>query len=416
MTHMFDKESDANADSNATSTSSATSPTQQKATSDPKDGSAKPSPSMSRLFDSTVSSDIIVSYFGSLNFLDCQQAFFTTFGHQPPILAAYPLSTTACDILGRVRAYADKCMLDVFLELCREDYVGGFDVSSKRKLVHEICKIIGGMTQEFVSPRGNKGIDTPDELYAKFLSIVSALPDDASLWSITLCSAYYSALSLPLRDKMELSAFVMPALNTMGTKALQIAGLRIVRTAAVTSYSALMEEEQRMRRMFPQLCTTRQQRASLNIIEEQGTPVENEEQSAIDQDTTGTLMYTNQSQAEETLSRYGDGSEQHKDPKVNLHVRRGADGKDYPFNPDDPEYTSKFCIGFRGCFKCGKTDHWDRRSCALGNVTDKVLLDIFYRELAIHKPKFRGDHSRKPITVSTNEWSIIFHPYEYCYI
>ena len=75
-----------------------------------------------------------------------------------------------------------------------------------------------------------------------------------------------------------------------------------------------------MCRMFPQLCTTRQQHASLNIIEEQGTPVENEEQSAIDQDTTGTLMYTN---------------------------------------------------------------------------------------LAIHKPKFRGDHRIKPTAVSTNKGPII---------
>ena len=66
---MFDQESDANANSNAISTSSTTSPTQRNGPSDPNDGSAKPSPNISRLFDSTVSNDIVVSYFGSWNVL-----------------------------------------------------------------------------------------------------------------------------------------------------------------------------------------------------------------------------------------------------------------------------------------------------------------------------------------------------------
>lgn len=33
-------------------------------------------------------------------------------------------------------------MLEIFIDICRDDYVGSEDISSKRKLVHEICKII----------------------------------------------------------------------------------------------------------------------------------------------------------------------------------------------------------------------------------------------------------------------------------
>ena len=96
-------------------------------------------------------------------------------------------------------------MLDIFLEICREDYVGGDDAGSKSKLVHEVCKKI--VIIEIFSA------DTPDEIYAKYISMVAGLPDDVSLWSVILCASYYSALSNNLKDKMEESNFCMPPLN-----------------------------------------------------------------------------------------------------------------------------------------------------------------------------------------------------------
>ena len=53
-----------------------------------------------------------------------------------------------------------------------------------------------------------KYIDTPDELYAKYIGIIGSLPNDASLWSITLCSLFFSALTTNLRDKMEEQYFI----------------------------------------------------------------------------------------------------------------------------------------------------------------------------------------------------------------
>ena len=64
--------------------------------------------------------------------------------------------------------------------------------------------------------------DTPDDLYAKYISIVAGLLDDASVWFVNLCSTYFSSLTTNLKDKMEKSSFCMPSLNNMGTKALQV--------------------------------------------------------------------------------------------------------------------------------------------------------------------------------------------------
>jgi len=147
------------------------------------------------------------------------------------------------DCLFRICTYAHRCMLDIFLEICREDYVGGADTGSNNKLVHEVCKQLGLIKIS--------NTDTPDEIYAKYISMVAGLPEDASLWPITLFSTCFSALSTNLEDKMEESEFCMPPLNSMSDKESQISGLRLVRTSAVKEHRALKEDEKRIRRLFP---------------------------------------------------------------------------------------------------------------------------------------------------------------------
>ena len=104
-------------------------------------------PKLSRLVGS-VTSGIAVSYYGALDFLDNQQQFDFTFGMNPLILSASPTSHQSSDVSTCVRLYADKCMLDIFLEIYRKDYVGGYEAGPKRKLVHEICKRIVLLHQE----------------------------------------------------------------------------------------------------------------------------------------------------------------------------------------------------------------------------------------------------------------------------
>ena len=343
---------------------------------------AQVTPKMSRLFGSSNNTATISSFFGSTSFLDDQMIFDATFGSNPLILDSQPTKSGPVDCLTRVRTYADKCMFDIFLEICREDYVGGDDAGSKSKLVHEICKQIGNIKMT--------NVETPDEIYAKYISMVAGLPDDASLWSITLCASYYSALSTNLKDKMEESNFCMPPLNQMCDKASQISGLRLVRTNAVREHRALKEEEKRIRRLFPQMQQQRQHRGG-TLHQYEGR--QNQE--------LGSIYYNNKSVAESTLQRYGGGG---NNVENTLPSRTGADGRQYPFNPEDPTFLSRFEIGFRGCFKCGQSDHFTRDKCPFGASTSKEMLDSFYRELKIHKPAFRNQsNDQKRVSM----WSYI---------
>lgn len=77
------------------------------------------------------------------------------------------------EYLSRVHTYADKCMLDIFLELCREDYVGGDDTGFKSKLVHNICNQLSLIKMS--------NMDTPDKIYDKHIIMVVGLLEDASL-------------------------------------------------------------------------------------------------------------------------------------------------------------------------------------------------------------------------------------------
>ena len=152
---------------------------------------------MSRLVGTLTSGSTIASFFGSMTFLDTQNTFDGIFGKNPIILDTQPIKGTPMECLKRVCTYADKCTLDIFLvlEICRENYVGGDDAGSKRKLVHEMCKQLSLVKM-------NNG-DTPGKMYSRYISMVAGLLDNASLWSITLCSSYFSALSNNPKDKIE---------------------------------------------------------------------------------------------------------------------------------------------------------------------------------------------------------------------
>jgi len=99
------------------------------------------------------------------------------------------------------------------------------------KYVNRFCPYV-----RIITGTMKKYIDTPEKLYAKYIGIIAGLSNDSSLWSITLCFYFFSALTTTLKDKMEEKYCIMTPLNNMTAKILQIQGLRIVRTAAVTSF------------------------------------------------------------------------------------------------------------------------------------------------------------------------------------
>ena len=139
-------------------------------------------------------------------------------------------------------------MFNIFLDICKEDYVGSDYSALESKMVHEICKKILSTRIENRNERNNLlTIDTLDELYAKFISIATGLPVDSTKWYLPLCNTYYSTLVAPLQDKTEEDDFTMPRFHNLSTKSLQLGALRLVCIASVTSYKSLNDEEKRRR-------------------------------------------------------------------------------------------------------------------------------------------------------------------------
>ena len=74
--------------------------------------------------------------------------------------------------------YSDKYMFDIFLCICQEDYVGDKGANSKKKMNFALCK---KMTEIKMERRHDKrGIDPPDEVYAKYISFTAGLLQVAS--------------------------------------------------------------------------------------------------------------------------------------------------------------------------------------------------------------------------------------------
>ena len=186
---------------------------------------------------------------------------------------------------------------------------------------------------------------TPDNLYAKYIGIVAGLPEDTNLWLLTLCSTLFSILLTHLKDEMEETDFVIPALNNQSTNPLQISGLRMVQTAAVASYWLTQTEEKRLRCLFPQFC---HHHGGVNYVSSD-VDATTETPPSTPQHPGGQCHYTNKSQAETTLQQYSSGGVVGANK---LSMREGTDGKLYPYNPNFPEYLSRFPVGFGGCFKC----------------------------------------------------------------
>ena len=251
---------------------------------------------MSRLLGlSNSNSGNIVSYFGSMVFLDNQAVFDDIFGTKPMLPENNSTKLDSKDTREKISGYADKCIFEVFLELCRADYVGEVFGDSEVKMVREVCKNIGEIKMEYKSGTRNRWTtDTPDELYDNFISVVAALPDDATKWSLSLCDRYYSALTNSLQDKMEEDSFSIPCLNGLITKTLQLRALRTVQTATVSSYPSLLKEELRLHRVL----SSNNRHFNQNSLSLYYEP---------DVDTHGNIHYHTPSQVENTLVRYVNG-------------------------------------------------------------------------------------------------------------
>ena len=183
--------------------------------------------------------------------------------------------------------------------------MGSDSLQSASKLVHEMCKEISNIRMERPYRRGGHTFITPDKLCDKFISLTTGLPPDVSNWSITQCNSLFNYLPSTLQDKMEDNTFVMPNLNNQITKSLQLGVLRTVRVVSLSSYKNLVEDESRIRRLFP---SNGNDQGSLFVIGlETYYPI-----------NTGSVNFHGSYLVENTIVSYGDQSD--SDPLTCIHI------------------------------------------------------------------------------------------------
>jgi len=360
------------------------------------------SPKMSRIIGDSAYDDgdsHFNGYYGPFTFLDNQASFDAVFGKDPSILPFAPLQKngegSGIPIKEKIDTFVDSCKFDVFLDACRNYYVGLGSDESDIQATHAACKAINKLQQEYkVAGRYMK--DNPDVLFGKFMDVVPMLPDDSSKWSTQLCTAYFNALTPELKSRMENDGFIMPALNQLNSKKDQIDALQKVREKATSAFKKLKDETDLIRQIMSATgnngsATGRGRVFVTNEANDAAAPVLAPAPAPAPNANGGTILVYGQqaSPAEETMQRY---STRAPNPQ-NLPVKEGRDGQMYPFREDDPATISKYPIGFRGCFRCGNPKYHERGMEPCPRINDPAAKTIFLRELWIHKPhtkRFNG--------------------------
>ena len=337
------------------------------------------SPAMKNFMSSRTSSTSNKrGYYGSCDFLDSQIGFTAAFGSCPAIVPENPNSSNYANCGKILREFGESCKLDIFLYLCRLNYVG-HDKIDVTMNTQEVCTQISELQQSYVY-NGNSNVDTPEELFNKFTSLTVNLPDNAVTWSIQLCSTYFAALTKDLVENMTAdTSFKMPDLTTLTTKALQLGALRDVRNQATKSFKNLAKQKDLMTKMFNSLQSSHT-RGSMNFQSGVNFPHNST-------DYGSNLQYQqSQSSAESTIRRYNDDrvpNQYRSGSKVETRLCQST-GKQHPYDREN-NYISRFPLDFKGCFNCGKSDHFNTRDCPLAQSGD-FDKKTFFSEMWAHKP------------------------------
>ena len=304
-------------------------------------------------------------FYGPFDFLDSQEKFGDTFGANPVLLHAFPVSKSPVDVLASVQAFADKCCLDVFLAICELNYVSSLSTNIKFGVI-AVCECITALRQQN---------GTPDDLFNNFLDMATSLPFNVNLWTLNLGSLYFAALCDDVHKAMTLDkTFTLPNISLQTTKALQIKALRTIRLSAVDHYTTLEDQKKELQDMLSsamsQFCAPHHTTSAASIVT---SPFQQ----------PGHSFYNNNSSlAKSTFQRYkGPPSSLCPPPPTRKNPTTGLD---HPWD-EGTKYLSQFPIGFRGCFACEGVDHSNTSQCPL-KANGQFSKQKFLLKLWAHEP------------------------------
>ena len=111
----------------------------------------------------------------------------------------------------------------------------------------EVCREVVSLKLEYRDGNGRLVVDTPEELFMKFLAYAGSLPDCTKGWPIQLCSTYYTVLSSGITNRITSEkTYVSPSLIGLDTKKAQLEALQIMREGATFQYKELADEDDRI--------------------------------------------------------------------------------------------------------------------------------------------------------------------------
>jgi len=162
------------------------------------------------------------------------------------LLPSKPTSIDGIVTAKLLLEFSDQCRLDIYLHVCRKFYVGNTKVDENTSMI-EVCREISGLSQEWRDSNGKMIVDTPEELFSKFLALEEILPNCEKEWPIQLYSTYYTALSSTISDRMMTSDdYKSPSLDGLDSKEAQLEALQVVREGATLHYKKLIVEDERI--------------------------------------------------------------------------------------------------------------------------------------------------------------------------
>jgi len=326
-------------------------------------------------------------YFGPLPFFNTQSDFHAVFGMTPIMLASNP--NFSGGVRAKLREYGDRCKLDVYINLCCQDYIGD-DIVDAALNAQEVCRRIGDLKQEYRDNGPRNKVDSPDELFNKFLQFSTSLLDNAQECPLQLCSAYFAALTPELAERMTTDTFRMPHLTALTTKAKQLDALRYVRRYAAVSFKTLEVERDRMSKMLKQMNRNNGPPRPQTYVTHVADTTSN---------NAGQVYQYGLSQAESSIERYKGTAP--TTPPMYIPVQADVEtqfnpetGLQHPFDSSS-NYLSKYPLGFRGCYACGGTDHRSSKDCPLTH-SGRFDKQSFFREMWAHKPHTKNSKSHNP--------------------
>ena len=187
---------------------------------------ATTTPKMSILLNQ--SEDIEAGYFRNFGFVDIQRSHRDTFGNDPMIFPDNPTNQNKTMTEKELYAFSELCMLDLFIHIIRKNYVGTDNVDYSRS-TQKVCQAIKNLRQEWIGVNGKTVTLTPYIVFDKYMALSICLPDNVSLWTITLCAAYFTSLTSEVVDRMVSEKCIMPQLQILTSKETQLNALKFVK-------------------------------------------------------------------------------------------------------------------------------------------------------------------------------------------